>query len=75
MRASLASLTGTTVSFDRSGRRLVVIEPDAVAVVELAAGKTLRLPYPDVRATAAFDDQLWLDEHRVPLGRAAAGER
>ena len=50
----------SSIAFDRSGRRLIVIDPDAIAVTELAGGSTTRLAIPDARAIAGFDDQLWV---------------
>jgi hypothetical protein len=69
MRLASGSLTGTGLSFDRTGRRLLVVEHDAVAVVDMTGGKTVRLPYADVRAVAAFDDQIWLVDQDVQLVR------
>ncbi|HEV7557457.1 MAG TPA: hypothetical protein VGO00_18460, partial [Kofleriaceae bacterium] len=69
MRNAWGSLTGTGLSFDRAGGRLVVVEHDAIAVVDIAGGKTVRLPYGDVRAVAAFDDQVWLVDRDVQLVR------
>ncbi len=60
MRQAPTSLTGTALAFDRSGNRLLALEADALAVVELARGGVKRLPVPGARAVAGFDDQLWL---------------
>jgi hypothetical protein len=59
MRSSPVSLSGTTLRFDRSGRRLITLAPDEVIAVDTSAGLALRLPY-RARAIACFDDELWL---------------
>jgi AAA+ superfamily predicted ATPase len=69
MRAEPVSVTGTTLAFDRAGKRLLAVEPDAVAVVDLAASKTTRIECGDVRAVAGFDDQLWIATHGDTLVR------
>src|SRR5258705_10080770 len=77
MRSAPASLTGVTLGFDRAGARLIVGEPDAIAVVEIATGKTRRLPYTHARAVAGVCDQVWVAAHprqivrAAPLGRPA----
>jgi len=53
------SLLGSELCFDRGGRRLIAVEPDALIVVE-AGRQTTRLAYRNVRAVAGFDDQLWI---------------
>jgi MoxR-like ATPase len=55
--------------FDRSGRRLVVIDPASVSVVDVETGDARQLPFADTRATAAFDDQLWIVGHDDKLIR------
>src|ERR1700733_5111320 len=60
MRTTPISLTGSLLGFDRAGRRLAVVEPDAIAMVDLEGSKTARLPHADVRAIAMFDEQLWI---------------
>jgi len=63
------------LSFDRAGRHLAVIEPDAIALVDLARSQTTRIDHAGARATAAFDDQIWVatcDDELVrfdPAGR------
>jgi hypothetical protein len=79
MRVAPTSLLGTTLSFDRAGNHLLVIEPDAIVVVDVPDGRTLRLPYANARAVAGFDDQLWIathDDHlvRVDLAGRPFGE-
>jgi hypothetical protein len=47
--------------FDRAGTRLVVVEPEAIAIVDVAAHPTTRLPFfVDARAVAGFEHQLWI---------------
>ena len=75
MRTAPASLTGVTLGFDRAGTQLIVGEPDAIAVVEIASGKTCRLPYTDARAIAGFDDQVWIATHDDQLVRVDPGGR
>ncbi|HUJ58787.1 MAG TPA: hypothetical protein VLX92_09850, partial [Kofleriaceae bacterium] len=69
MRPSFTALTGTALSFDRAGRHLVVVEPDAVSVVEVTRAHTRRLDQRDTRSVAAFDDQIWLVTHDDQLVR------
>jgi hypothetical protein len=59
MRSSPVSLSGTTLRFDRSGRRLITLAPDEVTVVDSSAAPALRLDY-RARAVACFDDELWI---------------
>ena len=54
------SLSGTTLRFDRSGRRLIVLTPDEIAVVDASRALAIRLPFRGARAVAGFDDELWI---------------
>jgi hypothetical protein len=64
------TLLGSTLVFDRAGQRLVAVDPDAIAVVELrASGSTTRLAIRDARAVAAFADQLWVATRDDELAR------
>lgn len=68
-------MSGTTLRFDRSGRRLIVIEPDEIAVVDVAAARAIRLAFRGARAVAGFDDELWIathDEHLVRVDATGA---
>jgi AAA+ superfamily predicted ATPase len=69
MRRSTIQLASPTLCFDRAGARLVVVEPDAISVVELARSQTRRIEVRDARAAAAFDDQLWIATHDDQLER------
>ncbi len=60
MRASPASLTSNALCFDRGGRRLLSIQEDAIAVVDLARSRTDRIASAGVRAVVGFDDQVWV---------------
>jgi hypothetical protein len=62
-------LSGTTLRFDRSGRRLIVIEPDEIAIVDVAAAQAIRLAFRGARAVAGFDDELWIATHDDRLVR------
>ena len=54
-------MTGATLCFDRAGTRLLVVQPDAITVVDAAVRRTTRLSaFTDARAAAGFDDQLWI---------------
>ena len=75
MRPSPTTLTGSTVTFDRAGRRLLAIEPDAIAVVDLARNTTRRIAHAGARVVAGFDDQIWLatrDDELVRLDYSGA---
>jgi hypothetical protein len=70
MSLSPTTLLGSSLVFERAGRALVAIDPDAISVVELgAAGHTRRIPIPRARAVAAFADQLWIASHDDQLVR------
>src|SRR6185503_8023288 len=70
MTPTPTTLLGSALVFDRPGQRLVAVDPDAIAVVELyPAGQTTRLAIRDARAVAAFADQLWVATHRDELAR------
>ncbi len=69
MRQTSILLTSPTLSFDRGGTRLVVVEPDAIAIVDLDRSQTRRMEYRSARAAAAFDDQLWIVTHDDQLER------
>jgi AAA+ superfamily predicted ATPase len=60
MRPSPIQLASATLGFDRTGHRLIVVEPDAVAVVDLDRSQTLRLEHSGAHAAIGFDDQLWI---------------
>src|SRR5262245_20353212 len=60
MRPSPTSLLGTTLSFDRAGRVLIAVEPDAVSIVDVVAQRTSRIAIAGARAAAGFDDQVWI---------------
>jgi hypothetical protein len=55
-----ASLTGTVVSFSRSGRHFATIEPDVVVLFDLARSTSTRVKVCDARTLACFDDQMWI---------------
>jgi hypothetical protein len=69
MRISPASLSGTTLRFDRSGRRLIVLEPDEIAVVDPGAALAIRLAFRGARGVVGFDDELWIATHDDRLVR------
>ncbi len=48
----------TSLWFDRTGRRLIVIEPEEVVVLDGAA--SVRLAYPGARSVAGFEHELWI---------------
>jgi hypothetical protein len=75
VRPSLVSVTGTTLGFDRAGRSLLAVDPDAIAVVELGTARTVRLPCADARAAIAFDDQVWIATRDDQLVRTDRGGR
>ena len=53
MRSAPIAMTGATLSFDRAGTRLLVVQPDAITVVDAAVRRTTRLStFPDARAAA-----------------------
>ncbi|HEX3481321.1 MAG TPA: hypothetical protein VHT91_40185, partial [Kofleriaceae bacterium] len=56
MRTSALSLTGTSLCFDRSGRRAMILEPDGITVIDIAGSPATRLPYRAAQAIAGFDD-------------------
>ena len=60
MKPPSVSLVGSRLCFDPTGDTVFAIEPDAIAVVDLRAGKTHRLAYPHARAITALADQLWI---------------
>ena len=60
MRRTPTWITSATLGFDRSGRRLVVVSPEAISIVDLHDGVTRRLDVRDARAAIAFDDQVWI---------------
>ena len=60
MKPSSVSLVGSRLCFDPSGGTVFAIEPDAIAIADLRAGKTHRLPYAHARAITALVDQLWI---------------
>ncbi len=55
-----ASLTGTVVSFSRSGRHFAAIETDVVVLFDLARSTSTRVKVGDARTLACFDDQMWI---------------
>jgi len=59
MTGSFTSLTGRHLRFDRGGRRLMVIEPTAVAIVDVIGGAVVRVPELASAACIA-SDQLWI---------------
>ncbi|MFT3697056.1 MAG: hypothetical protein QM831_28195 [Kofleriaceae bacterium] len=59
MRALPTSLTAGRSCFDRSGQRLVLIENDALVVVDFRTSATRRIACARPRSIAAFDDQIW----------------
>jgi len=69
MRISPVSLSGTTLRFDRSGRRLIVVDPDEIAVVDASAALAIRLAFRGARAAVGFDDELWIATHDDRLVR------
>ena len=56
----LASLTGTVVSFSRSGRHFAAIEPDVVVLFDLASSTSTRVKVGDARTLVCFEDQIWI---------------
>ena len=70
MKPSPVSLVGSRLCFDPSGAVVVAIEPDAIAIADLRAGKTHRLAYPHARAVVAFADQLWIATSDECLARS-----
>src|ERR1041385_5938808 len=76
MKASPIALVGATMCFDRAGTRLIVVQSEAIAVVDVAAHRTTRLPFfVDARAAAGFDDQLWIATRDDQLVRTDLGGR
>ncbi|HET9991418.1 MAG TPA: hypothetical protein VFQ65_22965, partial [Kofleriaceae bacterium] len=69
MRASPTFLHSSKLAFDRAGKQLLVIEPDAIAVVDLEHSKTLRIEEPLARAVIGFDDQIWIATREDRLAR------
>src|SRR3569623_665463 len=70
MKPSPVSLVGSRLCFDPSGAVVVAIEPDAIEIADLRAGKTHRLTYPHVCAVVAFADQLWIATSDECLARS-----
>ena len=60
MRVLPTSLASNALCFDRAGRRLLSIQDDGIAVVDLAHSRTDRIAKAGVRALVGFDDQLWV---------------
>ncbi|HET9987273.1 MAG TPA: hypothetical protein VFQ65_02115, partial [Kofleriaceae bacterium] len=60
MRRTQTWTSSATLGFDRSGRHLVVVEPDAISIVDLHDNQTRRLEHRDARGAIAFDDQVWI---------------
>src|SRR5512140_2011664 len=48
------------LQFTRDGRTLVVVEPDAVTLIELRDDARQRIALPGAQAIAAFADQIWV---------------
>jgi hypothetical protein len=70
MTPTPTTLLGSSLVFDRAGQRLVAVDSDAIAVVELrASSSTTRLAIRDARAAAAFADQLWVATRDDELAR------
>jgi hypothetical protein len=69
MKSSPVSLTGSQLGFDRAGRRVFVIDPDSIAVVDLETSTTRRLAFANARALGVHDDQLWIATHDDQLVR------
>ncbi len=63
MRPIPSFLTSPTLAFDRDGRRLIAVDADAIAVVDLARSETVRIEQPAVRAAIGFADQIWIASH------------
>jgi hypothetical protein len=61
---SPATLASPTLCFDRAGRRLLAIEPDAISVLHVdrsdTRDETRRIPRAGARAVVGFDDQIWI---------------
>ena len=60
MRTSPTFLHSAKLAFDRAGKRLHVIEADAVAVVDLERSQTVRIPEAHARAVIGFDQEIWI---------------
>jgi len=69
MKPTPILLSSPTLSFDRGGARLVVVEPDAISLVDLVRSQTRRIELRDARAATAFEDQLWIATHDDQLER------
>lgn len=70
MRVLPASITSGRSCFDPSGLRLVSIEFDEIAIVDLLHERTVRVPFPRVCSVAAFADEVWAatsDHHLVRI--------
>ncbi|MFT3697054.1 MAG: ATP-binding protein [Kofleriaceae bacterium] len=71
MRPTPTYLTSAALSFDRDGGRLIAVEPDAVAIVDLARSATIRIEQHAARAAIGFADQIWVASHDDRLLRFA----
>ncbi|HEX7700578.1 MAG TPA: hypothetical protein VF403_07655, partial [Kofleriaceae bacterium] len=69
MRPLPSYLTSPTLTFDRDGVRLVAVEAEAIAIVDLARSETVRIEQQAARAAIGFADQIWVATHDDRLQR------
>ena len=69
MRSIPSFLTSPTLTFDRDGQRLIAVDADAIAVVDLARSETVRIEQHAARAAIGFADQIWIASHEDRLLR------
>ncbi|MEO8550985.1 MAG: hypothetical protein ABI678_13460, partial [Kofleriaceae bacterium] len=60
MRPIPSFLTSPTLTFDREGGRVIAVDADAIAVVDLARSETVRIEQHAARAAIGFADQIWI---------------
>ena len=69
MRPTPSFLTSPTLTFDRDGRRLIAVDADAIAIVDLVRSETVRIEQHAARAAIGFADQIWIASHEDRLLR------
>ena len=69
MRPIPSFLTSPSLAFDRDGRRLIAVDADAIAVVDLVRSETVRIEQHAARAAIGFADQIWIASHEDRLLR------
>ncbi|HEY0253410.1 MAG TPA: hypothetical protein VGC41_17870 [Kofleriaceae bacterium] len=69
MRPKSHSLCSPTLTFDRDGARLLVVERDGVDVIDLLRADVVRIPQANAAAVTGFADQIWIASEDETLHR------